>query len=223
MRIADGENIVFIGDSITDCDRVRPVGQYGGLGEGYVACVDSLLAAWYPQRRIRILNTGTSGNRVIDLEARWKADVLDLRPDWLSVMIGINDVWRQFDSALEADQVSIERYEAVYRRLLAQVRPRLKGLVLMAPYFIESNLANPMRERMDAYGKVVGRLSAEFDAVFVDVQAAFDRYLLHRPTQSLSSDRVHPNKAGHMIIATAFLTRLEFDWNLASKPSDCAR
>lgn len=220
MKISDGEKVVFIGDSITDCGRGQPIGQYGGLGDGYVACVDSLLAACYPERRIKILNTGTSGNRVIDLEARWKTDALDLQPDWLSVMIGINDVWRQFDSALEPDQVLIEQYETVYRSLLAQARPGLKGLVLMSPYFIEPNRTDPMRARMDAYGEVVARLSADFDAIYVDVQAAFDRYLEHRPSQSLCDDRVHPNKTGHMIIATAFLTKIEFNWNRAGKPFD---
>ncbi len=212
MNIGSDDTLVFIGDSITDCGRGRPVGQYAGLGEGYVAIVDSLLAAGYPERRIRVLNTGTSGHRIPDLEARWKSDVLDLRPDWLSVMIGINDVWRQFDRALEPDQVTIERYETVYRELLAQTRPRLKGLVLASPYFIEPNRADPMRERMDAYGKVVERLAAEFDAVFVDVQAAFDRYLQHRPPQSLCGDRVHPSRIGHMIIAMAVLAGIGFDW-----------
>lgn len=213
MKIADGHTILFTGDSITDCGRARPVGQRDGLGEGYVAAVNSLLGARYPERRIRVLNTGIGGNRVIDLEARWQPDVLDLRPDWLAVMIGINDVWRQFDNALDANQVPIDRFETVYRRILAQARPGLRGLVLMTPYFIEANRADPMRERMDVYGKVVERLSAEFDAVFVDVQAAFDRHLRHRPTQALGGDRVHPNKTGHMIIAAAFLSAVGFDWN----------
>jgi lysophospholipase L1-like esterase len=70
-----------------------------------------------------------------------------------------------------------------------------------------------MRKDMDAYGKVVERLAVEFDAVFVDVQAPFDGYLGHRPTQSLCGDRVHPNMTGHMIIARAFLTAIGFDWN----------
>lgn len=212
MKLDKGQAILFTGDSITDCGRARPIGMRAGLGDGYVALVDSLLGAWYPQNCIRILNTGIGGNRVTDLEARWQEDVLDIKPDWLSVMIGINDVWRQYDNALEPDQVTIERYEAVYRKLLAQARPLLKGLVLMTPYFIESNPADPMRRDMDAYGKVVEKLSNEFDAVFVDVQAAFDRYLVHRPTQSLAGDRVHPNRTGHMIIARALLSELEFDW-----------
>ena len=219
MKIEDGESILFTGDSITDCGRARPIWEGTGLGEGYVAFVDNLLAACYSQRRIRVLNTGIGGNRVIDLEARWQRDVLVLEPEWLSIMIGINDVWRQFDNALNPDQVGIERYETTYSKLLEQARPKLKGLVLMTPYVIESNLSDPMRERMDAYGVVVERLAHEFDAVFINVQAAFDLHLAHRPPQSLCGDRIHPNKTGHMIIAKSFLTAMKFDWSLANKPS----
>jgi len=212
FNIKDLQTLLFIGDSITDCGRGYPVGQRDGLGEGYVAIVNALLAATLPQLRIRVLNTGISGNRVIDLASRWQTDVLDIRPDWLSVMIGINDVWRQFDDALNPEQVGIDRYEAVYRNLLKKTRPALSGLVLMTPFFIEANKADPMRAMMDQYGRVVARLAAEFDAVFVDTQAAFDAYLAHRPTQSLCGDRVHPNKTGHTIIAMAFLKAV--GWSL---------
>ena len=67
------------------------------MGAGYVSFIDSILGAALPELPLRVLNTGISGNRVTDLEARWQSDVLDLQPDWLSVMIGINDVWRQLD------------------------------------------------------------------------------------------------------------------------------
>lgn len=219
MNLKDGQTILFTGDSITDCGRAHPVGEQAGLGEGYVAFVASLIAACYPEEHIRILNTGISGNRVVDLETRWQEDVIDLKPDWLSVMIGINDVWRQFDRDLDPNQVTVERYETTYRKLLAQARPKIKGLVLMTPYFIEINRDDPIRAQMDVYGSVVKQLSTEFDAVFVDVQCAFDDFLLHRPAQSLCSDRVHPNKNGHMIIARAFLAALGFDWNRANKSS----
>ena len=209
MKIQNGQSILFTGDSITDCGRARPVGAGAGLGEGYVAFVDSLLAAWHPERRIRVLNTGINGNRVIDLETRWQRDVLALAPDWLAVMIGINDVWRQFDNRRDPNQVTIGRYETTYRKLLEQTRRDLKGLVLMTPYLIEPDLSDPMRSRMDAYGAVVEQLAREFDAVFVNVQSTFDLYLAHRPAQSLCDDRVHPNKIGHMIIARSFLTAIQ--------------
>ncbi|MDA3872548.1 MAG: SGNH/GDSL hydrolase family protein [Kiritimatiellae bacterium] len=213
MKLQTNQTLAFIGDSITDCGRTRPVGNgKTGLGEGYVAFVDGWVQACYPERGIRVLNTGIGGNRITDLEARWQSDVLDLQPDWLSIMIGINDVWRQFDNVFDADQVLIDRFERVYRSLLSTTRPGLKGLVLMTPFFIEPNPSDPMRETMDRYGEVVKNLAAEFDALLVDVQAAFDGYLKHQPSQSLCGDRVHPNKAGHMIIARAFLNAVEFAW-----------
>ena len=212
MKIENGQSLLFTGDSITDCGRARPIGAGTGLGNGYVAFVDSLLSVFYPQRRIRVLNSGIGGDRVINLEARWETDVLLLEPAWLAIMIGVNDVWRQFDNPLDPNQVALERYESVYRGMLDQARPKLQGLALMTPFYMELNRSDPMRERMDAYGLVVERLADEFDAVFVDVQAAFDLHLAHRPTQSLAGDRVHPNTTGHMIIAKAFLTAMEFSW-----------
>ncbi|MEA3434683.1 MAG: GDSL-type esterase/lipase family protein [Campylobacterota bacterium] len=140
IKIKNGESILFIGDSITDCERDYPVGMSIGLGEGYVAFVDSLLATLYPEDSIRVLNTGINGNRIVDLETRWQTDVLDLSPDWLSVMIGINDVWWQFRDQLDPDQVKIEQYETIYRKLLTQTRPNLKGLILMSPYLIEPRI-----------------------------------------------------------------------------------
>ena len=104
MKITDGQSILFTGDSITDCGRGYPVGEKGRLGDGYVSFVDVLLGASDPQTHITILNTGIGGNRVIDLEKRWQKDIRRLKPDWLSVMIGINDVWRQFDRP-ELEQV----------------------------------------------------------------------------------------------------------------------
>jgi len=180
-----------------------------GLGDGYVSFVNSILAAWHPEVNIRVLNTGINGHCVTDLETRWQSDVMDLSPDWLSVMIGINDVWQQFSNQPEPDQIKIAQYENIYRKLLKQTRHDLKGLILMSPYFIEADPSNLMRKHMDAYSKVVKALADEFDALFVDTQAAFDRYLAHRPAQSLSDDRIHPNRTGHMIIANAFLESIK--------------
>jgi lysophospholipase L1-like esterase len=201
------QTLLFIGDSITDCGRDRPVGKrWNSLGEGYVSFVDSMLGAAMPETPVRVLNTGISGNRVTDLEARWKSDVLDLEPNWLSIMIGINDVWRQLNAESGAEQVGPEQYELVYRSVLAKTRPQLDGLVLMTPYFLETNREDPMRVKMDAYGAITKKLAADFDAISVDTQAAFDHYLAHQPTQSLCADRVHPNGVGHMILARAFLS-----------------
>jgi len=111
MRLTKNQKLLFIGDSITDCGRTQPVGEglFEALGRGYVAQVDALLGATYPQLGIRVVNMGTSGHTVRDLAARWERDVLAQRPDWLAVMIGINDVWRQFDSPARPRSTSCPR------------------------------------------------------------------------------------------------------------------
>lgn len=215
MKIGKGETLVMIGDSITDCGRSRPAGEGRGeaLGRGYVAMVDALLGAAYPQLGVRVVNMGCSGDQVRGLKARWQTDVIDLNPDWLSVYIGINDVWRQFDLPRQPERhVGLEEYQATYDELLRQTRPRLKGLVLMTPHLIEPNRAEPMRARMDQYGEVVRKLAQRYDAVLVDVQAAFDEVLACVHPMSLAWDRVHPDQTGHMVIAKAFLKALGFAW-----------
>ena len=215
MKIAQHSKLVFIGDSITDCERARPVGEglFGATGKGWVSLVEGLLGAIHPAHAIRVVNMGTSGNTVTDLKARWQTDALDLKPDWLVIMIGVNDVWRQFDLPRQKEiHVSPETYAQTLDEIVAQARPRVKGLVLMAPFYIEPNRADAMRARMDEYGVIVKKIAAKHDALFIDTQAAFDAVLAHLHPMSLAWDRIHPGYAGHMIIARAFLKSLGFAW-----------
>jgi len=208
MRLEPESKLVMIGDSITDCGRARPVGEglFDALGNGYVQYVDALLGAIRPQMRIRVVNMGVSGDTVRHLYARWQTDVLNLRPQWLSVMIGANDVWRQFDSPLQKEiHVGLDEYESTLDRLIAQTLPHIQGLVLMTPFYIEPNRRDPMRARMDEYGAAVRRLAAKHGALLADTQAAFDAALEHYYPATLGWDRVHPNHIGHMIIARCFL------------------
>jgi lysophospholipase L1-like esterase len=212
MKIPCNRMLLMIGDSITDCGRARPIAESVSwdLGNGYVALVNALLGATCPEQKIRIRNMGVSGNTVRDLAARWQTDVVDARPDWLSIMIGINDVWRQFDSPLQVEwHVTQGEYATTLEQLVRTTRPRLDGLVLLTPYFIEPNRADPMRAMMDQYGEVVRDLARRYDAVFVDTQAAFDAVLTKVHPMALAGDRVHPTLAGHMIIAQAFLKALQ--------------
>lgn len=205
----------MIGDSITDCGRAQPVGEGLGeaLGRGYVALVDSLLTARYPHLGMRVINVGNSGNTVRDLKQRWERDVLALKPDWLSVMIGINDVWRQFDLPRQKEiHVGLEEYEQTLDELCAATRQQVSGLVLLTPYFIELNRKDAMRARMDQYGAAVKRLAKKHRAICVDTQAAFDRVLKHMHPMALAWDRVHPNQTGHTIIARAFLDAIGLQW-----------
>ena len=214
MKIRQGVKLVMIGDSITDCERARPVGEgnFQALGSGYVSYIDALIGAVCPERRIRIVNMGTSGDTVRDLAARWDTDVLALEPDWLSVMIGINDVWRQFDRPLlTEDHVTLEEYEATFSELIS--RTPVSGLILASPFYVEANRLDPLRRRLDEYGQIVRKHASASNALFVDTQAAFDQALNHYYPAALASDRVHPTHVGHMIIARAFLVALDFDWD----------
>ena len=128
-------------------------------------------------------------------------------------MIGINDVWRQFDSPLQTEiHVPLGEYGERLVQLVAATRPRLQGLVLMTPYFIEPNRDDPMRAQMDRYGAVVREIASAHDAVFVDTQAAFDHVLAQLHPMTLAWDRVHPTLAGHMVLARAFLNAVGFEW-----------
>lgn len=215
MKFAQGDKLVMIGDSITDAERARPLGEglFGGIGKGYVGMVDALLNAVYPQLGVRIINMGVSGNTVRGLRDRWQTDVLDLKPDWLSIMIGTNDVWRQFDLPRQREgHVYPDEYESIYRGLLEATRPRLKGLVLMTPFYIEPNKADAMRAQMDRYGAIVKKLANEFNAIFVDTQAAFEPLLQSIYPATLAWDRVHPNHIGNAVLARAFLNAVGFEW-----------
>ena len=158
MKLTQNTKLVMIGDSITDCGRARPVGEgpNGGLGSGYVSLVDSLLGAARPDLGVCVLNTGISGHTVRDLAARWQGDVLNLKPDWLSVMIGTNDVWRQFDNPARPEaHVYMEEYEHTLDALVARTLPTLAGLVLMTPFYVQPDRTDPMRVLMDRYGQTV--------------------------------------------------------------------
>lgn len=216
MLLQPSDRFLFIGDSITDCGRGRLSTGWDTLqqlGNGYVSLVHSALTAVYPDYGIRILNVGVSGDTVRDLEARWQSDVLRLRPTWLSIMIGINDVWRNFDPFIEdGARITLEEFRGSLDHVIQQVRSDLSGLVMMTPYYLDVDLDAPMRALMDRFGQEVRQVAAQHGAVFVDTQAAFDRVLAWFSPDHLAADRVHVNQAGHMILARALLAALGFDW-----------
>ena len=215
LAIPAKSKLLMIGDSITDVDRARPVGEGSGdaLGKGYVNLVDALLTAVYPEHPIRIVNQGVSGNTVRHLKERWQTDVLDLTPDWVSVMIGTNDVWRQFDAPRQPEKaVLIDEYEATLDALVVKTLQTAKGMVLMTPFYLEPNKSDPMRAAMDRYGAVVKKIAAARGTLFVDTQAAFEKALSAYYSVVLARDRVHPSLAGHMLLARAFVNTLGFSW-----------
>ena len=196
-----GQKIVFIGDSITDAGRLGAAAPYG---DGYVNLVDMLLVACYPELDLVVVNRGIAGDTVRDLAGRWERDVLAERPDWLSIMIGVNDVWRAWGSN-PYDYVPLPEYETTLRDLLDQAQAGGARLILMTPYVIEPDRRDLMRRQLDLYGAVVKRLAEEYGAILVDVQAAFDAALEQHEPGYWSGDRVHPTTAGHAVIARAWL------------------
>lgn len=211
-RFADGERIVFAGDSVTDMGSVKPVGEGldDNLGQGYVRVLDNFISAICPEKRIRITNSGVSGDTSRDLLARWERDVHALDPQWLSICIGINDVWRQFDSPAMLDhQVQPEEYRENVRKMILAEKDRVKGIFLMTPYYIEPNPSDAMRARMDEYGTICRELAEEYGCIFVDLQEMFTAFCQIRHSSYLAWDRVHPNKIGATCIALKWLAHCQ--------------
>jgi lysophospholipase L1-like esterase len=201
------QKIVFIGDSITDSDRQTTAAPYGN---GYVSMVRNFLLARFPERDLNVVNKGIGGNTVRDLEKRWEQDVLAEKPDWLSVCIGINDVWRHFEGNT-GEAVPVEEYRTTLHRLLKRAKEATGTRIILAePYIIEPNRNDPMRRLMEVYAATMSGLAQEFGAVVVHTQAAFDETLSHVSSSYWAADRIHPNSPGHALIALAFLRALEF-------------
>lgn len=207
--------IVFCGDSVTDVNRdykAIPAG-WGSFGDGYVNLVHALLTAVYPDRELMIMNEGVSGDDIKLMAARWDRDVLDMKPDYVSVMIGINDVWRHFDGPFrQADLVSLDEFEHTYEDLMGRTEPRVKGLIVMSPFMIEPKRDDLMRAMVDRYADVARQVADRHGATYVDVQAAMDHFLEKQSSYILSMDRCHPGIEGHMLVARTWLQAVGFDW-----------
>ncbi|MEV4655877.1 SGNH/GDSL hydrolase family protein [Micromonospora sp. NPDC049301] len=205
MILRTGQRVVFIGDSITDCGRRDTAAPYG---TGYVSLVRALVGARHPELDVQWVNRGVSGDTVRHLAARWDDDAIAERPDWLSVMIGINDIWRRYGDRPD-EVVPIDEYERTLRDLLRRaVDATGCRLILGDPFLIEADRSEPQRADTDRYAAVVAGLAAEFGAVHVPTQAAFDRVLAVSPAKRWADDRVHPHLPGHAVLADAFLTAL---------------
>lgn len=215
MLLSPHDKLVMIGDSITDVGRTQPYGEglFEPYGKGYVNLVNALLGATYPELQIRVVNVGNSGNTTRELKGRWQKDVLDLKPQWVSCMIGTNDVWRHFDMPWQKEiHVHAEEYEKNLDELVAQTMPHVKGFVLMTPFFMEPNKKDAMRVKMDEYGAIVKKIAAKYKTHLVDTQAAMDSALQHYYSGALGWDRVHPSSIGHMVLARALVNTLGFKW-----------
>lgn len=215
MIFNDMDRIVFAGDSVTDMGSAQPVGEglFENVGRSYVRVIENMLSVYYPEKRIRITNSGISGHTSRDLLERFDRDVVNLNPDWVSICIGINDVWRQFDSPAMPDvAVSTDEYRENVEKMIFSVKDKVKGVFVLTPYYMEPNLEDKMRKRMEDYVVICRELAKKHNCILVDFQKMYDEYCSVRHSSYVAWDRVHPNQIGATLMAREFLKKCDFDY-----------
>lgn len=202
MLLKDGELVLFQGDSITDAGRNR--NDINDLGLGYPMFIASWFSALYPDKNVRFINRGISGDRVRNLKARWQEDCLDLKPDWISILIGINDCWRRYDSN---DPTSVEAFESDYRYILDQVKEKLNAKIILCEPFVLPTPEDRVqwREDLDPKIHVVRKLAREYGAIFIPLDGIMAQACARKEPAFWAADGVHPTPAGHALIAQAWL------------------
>lgn len=192
----DGARIVFVGDSVTDCGRRA---DPSGLGDGYVrrlAQRDELLHA-------SIFNRGIGGNRTPDLLERWERDVLELEPTTVSLLVGINDVWRRYD---RDDPTPIEDFRANYRALLTSLTDRNIEIVVMDPFLIPVFVEQSRwAEDLDPKISAIHALAEEFGAHLIPLHAMLNDIAISTGAHAIAADGVHPTSLGHDLIAAMWM------------------
>ncbi len=203
IQLGHEERILFIGDSITDAGRLEPV--YEPFGNGYVNFTANALLAKYPTKNLAIINRGISGNTTRDLDERWEKDCLMLEPSILSIMIGINDVWRQFDSGGDG-AVMIDEYEQTYDGLLSQVRRKFHPqIIMMEPFLFCGDKTDEFYLTVRRYIDVVRKLADQYNALLVGLQDKIDDLIRQVPSSRWANDMVHPYPWAHCWISQQWL------------------
>ncbi len=204
-KLKSGETLLFIGDSITDCGRREP--QHQPLGCGYVQMVADMLTIREPKKKITVINRGISGDTVFDLRSRWHDDVFEIKPDWLSIKIGINDLNRTLEGGAD---LPAETFEEIYDSLLSQTAKRFPkcNLLLIDPFFMSRDRVNDsyrtrVLRTLPDYVDVVHRLSRKYKTRLVKTHDLFQEQLKHHKLEVFSTEPIHPNSAGHLLMADA--------------------
>ncbi len=199
--------ILFYGDSITDAGRVRDkVGTNDSLGYGYVRDISSMLLAESLDAP-EIINTGISGNRVVDLYARIKSDFWNHEPDVVSILIGINDIWHE---VAMNNGVEIDRFENIYRIMLSETKKRFPNMkiILCEPFVLSGSATEESYERfleVYDYAKIVKGLAAEFGATFIELQESITAAGKACGNSEILFDGVHPTSKGAVVIAKEWM------------------
>ncbi len=200
IELKTGARILFQGDSITDAGRGAPP----GLGTGYVHIAAGVLQAAAPDLGLTVMNRGISGNRVKDLVGRWDRDCIELEPDVVSIMIGVNDTWRRFDSN---DPTTAESYEESYRAILERTRAETGAQVVIVEPFVLPCPPDRVAWREDLDPKIAAarRLAREFADVYVPLDGLLAGASTRVAPEYWAADGVHPTGPGHAFIALEWL------------------
>lgn len=212
-RISPGSVVLFQGDSITDAGRSRDkagvANDQAGLGGGYAAMAAAGLLMDFPDRELKIYNRGISGNKVYQLAERWEADCTKLRPNLVSILIGVNDYWHTLSGGYKG---TAEIYERDYRALVKRTLEQLPGVSLMIcePFVLRTGAVNEKWfPEFDKYRAASRRVADEFKALFVPFQLTFDRAVKFAPAEHWAKDGVHPSAAGAALMAHTWRTYLD--------------
>ena len=189
--------ILFQGDSITDANRNRA--NIHDLGQGYAKYAAPLIAAAKPDTEFEFIDLGISGNRSDDILARTQTDIIDIDPDVISILIGINDVWHRHSHGRE---MTDEQFEANYRAMLERIRKETHAKILiLCPFLLNSNEKEDWRGEVESIAAIVRRLADEYADAYLPLDEKFAAALPTAPTpMHYSDDGVHPNATGAQFI-----------------------
>lgn len=208
--------ILFQGDSITDCgrDRKNPVSH----GTGYAQRVAGILKADEPYK-YRTYNRGISGNRIVDVYARIKQDIINLKPDYMSILIGVNDVWHEFSWE---NGVGAQKYEKIFDMMIEEIQAALPDIKIMIlePFVLpgsatintedQPNRLDTFRSEVELRAAAAKRVAEKYNLVFVPLQEMFDRVNADAPVDGYwLIDGVHPTAAGHELITRQWIKSFE--------------
>lgn len=209
--IQDGQTLLTQGDSITDAGRRGDSAPYG---HGYVSIFRELITAMYPERDITLINKGIGGNRVTDLQERWDDDTIRHQPDWLTIMIGINDLHSYLRNPAEPSAVSAERFREGYDWILSRTRSETDArIVLLEPFYFSISAKDTLRSRvlelLPEYIDIVHEMAEKYDTLLVETQRVCSYHLTFRDAEQFCPEPVHPYRSGHLIIALELLKTLQ--------------
>lgn len=201
--------ILLQGDSITDAGRKRDrqlANDIGSLGIGYANMIAAGMLGYHPTLALQCHNRGISGNKVPDLAARWDEDTLDLNPDVLSILIGVNDVWHTFDGKYDGNA---EKYETGYTALLERTRSALPEtmFVICEPFVLRCGVVkDSWLAEIEAHRAAAKRVADAAGATWVPFQSMFDNAITDdTPPEYWARDGVHPSMAGHALMARTWI------------------